>query len=359
MPKAPMAAQNLHALPADGAANDTDALPEPLTDKSCDMSGTPWMPLYGNKLIQSDFYSQALAQPRGGWAALKLWWVAWQRIPAGSLPNDDRVLPRHADFGSDLRAWMRHRSIALHGFILCSDGNLYHPVICELALKASVKRAKDTARKQAQRRNLASECQDEAGEPQIDDTPAADESHKPLINRGVRSDVPRDRAWDGERRAEKKRPEKRRKKESYALPKISDFGDAASSLSGGPPAALFDVSEPFETSKAAMPPRMPIAEAVEMWNQMVAVKLGRGRVTKMTEPRKRHLAARFHELGGTLEDWRGYLRRITHSPFLMDPKNGWFGFDWAINEANAVKISEGNYDQQRAQFADAVAPGAM
>jgi hypothetical protein len=61
-------------------------------------------------------------------------------VPAASLPNDDRLLAMLAGFGRYRKGWSAVKAGALRGFIECSDGRLYHPVIAEKALEASRKR---------------------------------------------------------------------------------------------------------------------------------------------------------------------------------------------------------------------------
>lgn len=105
--------------------------PAPLSPESCDLRGLNYMPLFGGHLYGSDFYTAADdAEFRAGMA---LYWAAWCQVPAGSLPNNDRALCHHAGLGRDDAAWQRVRAGALHGFIECSDGRLYHPFLCEQA----------------------------------------------------------------------------------------------------------------------------------------------------------------------------------------------------------------------------------
>jgi hypothetical protein len=128
-----------------------DDLPPPPVPADCDLRGIDYMPMHGHRLFGSAVYSMMLENPRAGVAAMKLWWCAWQQCPASSLPNDDRVLARLADFGTDLRAWRRAKDVAIHGFILCSDGRLYHPLLAELAVTAWSERANARDRKRRQR----------------------------------------------------------------------------------------------------------------------------------------------------------------------------------------------------------------
>ncbi|GAC1511699.1 MAG: hypothetical protein NVS1B6_18120 [Steroidobacteraceae bacterium] len=120
-------------------------LPAPLSPPDCDLRGYDFMPLYGHRLFGSDFDSKATdAEFR---IAMRLWWAAWQQCPAGSLPNDDAALCRLADLGRDIKSWKKVRDMVLRNFVLCSDGKLYHPLICSEAKDAWERRRRDRERK--------------------------------------------------------------------------------------------------------------------------------------------------------------------------------------------------------------------
>jgi hypothetical protein len=128
-------------------------LPDPLVPAGVDMTGFDYMPLKGNRLFRSDFNAHATdAEWRAG---VTLWWEAWNQIPAASLPSDDVALARLAGFGRDVRAWKKVRRRALHGFVLCSDGRLYHEMLAEFALEADGKRRYDRERQRKHRAGLA------------------------------------------------------------------------------------------------------------------------------------------------------------------------------------------------------------
>lgn len=92
------------------------------------------MPYYGQHLIGSEFNAKATdAEFR---AAHNLWWAAWHQVPAASLPDNDSALARFADLGRDVRAFRRVKDAALHGFVKCSDGRLYHQFLAREAQKA-------------------------------------------------------------------------------------------------------------------------------------------------------------------------------------------------------------------------------
>lgn len=124
-------------------------LPDPLTPPDCDLNGFAWMPLWGARMFSSSWYRAARKDGRGGIASLKLWWVAMTQRPAGSLPNDEEELCMLADFGEDMRAWRKHRAVAMHGFILCSDNRWYHPFVAEQALEAYARKLKSSHSREA------------------------------------------------------------------------------------------------------------------------------------------------------------------------------------------------------------------
>lgn len=118
---------------------------EPLTPPECDLRGLEWMPLFGDRLFASETW--LMASPEGRCAALALWWAAWKQKPAASLADDDRVLAQLAGYGMAIKAWRQIRDEAMRGFIKCSDGRLYHPVVAEQAIEAWERRIKDRERK--------------------------------------------------------------------------------------------------------------------------------------------------------------------------------------------------------------------
>lgn len=126
----------------------------PLTPPDCDLRGLSYMPLDVQRLRDSDL---ALISTGDEFkAAVLLWSISWSQVPAASLPDDDRLLA--ALVRLDNRAWKKVREVALRGWIKCSDGRLYHPVVAEKACDAwkdrttyRAKREKDRARLEAWR----------------------------------------------------------------------------------------------------------------------------------------------------------------------------------------------------------------
>ena len=120
---------------------------EPLTPPDLDLRDFDWMPLDVARLRDSDL--AVLAPGDAFRAAVLLWCAAWHQVPSGSLPKEDRLLANYAGYGRDLKGWTIVRVDALRGFIECSDGRLYHPVVAEKAIEANDQRKKQRKRTEA------------------------------------------------------------------------------------------------------------------------------------------------------------------------------------------------------------------
>ena len=95
------------------------------------------MPLDVARLRDSDLASDE--SPEACWAAVLLWAAAWHQVPAASIPNNDNWIAKQAGYaqrGKIAREWATVRTGALRGWVLCSDGRLYHPVVAEKARDA-------------------------------------------------------------------------------------------------------------------------------------------------------------------------------------------------------------------------------
>src|SRR4029077_3212219 len=123
--------------------------PEPFVPANTDVSNLAGFMLNVEHLLASELV--ATGSPEECWAALMLWCRAWKQVPAGSLPNDDKVL---ASFSGTGRRWSRVRAMALHGFELCNDGRLYHRFLCAEVLKAKKMRENYECRRDADRARL-------------------------------------------------------------------------------------------------------------------------------------------------------------------------------------------------------------
>ena len=109
-------------------------LPEPLTPADCDLRDFQFMPIDIVRLFNSRFH--AIANDAEWRAGITLWLKSFHQVPAASIPDDDIELTRLAEFGRDVKAWKKVRAVALHGWIKCSDGRLYHPVVAEKVMES-------------------------------------------------------------------------------------------------------------------------------------------------------------------------------------------------------------------------------
>ena len=125
----------------------------PMTPADCDLRGYEWMPLFGARLFNSMF--EANASDLAFRIAIKLYWEAWQQVPAASLPNDDALLCRLAGLGRDLKTWRKLRADGvMHGFHLCDDDRLYHRLLADEAIKAWKCRQKADEKREADNERL-------------------------------------------------------------------------------------------------------------------------------------------------------------------------------------------------------------
>lgn len=112
-------------------------LPEPLTPADCDLQDFAFMPLDVARLRDSDLAADET--PEACWAAVLLWAASWHQIPAASIPDNENWIAKTAGYaarGKIDKEWKNVREGALRGWIKCSDGRLYHPVVAEKARDA-------------------------------------------------------------------------------------------------------------------------------------------------------------------------------------------------------------------------------
>lgn len=106
-------------------------LPPPLIPSHVDLRDFAFMPVEVRRLLTSETWMIGTGDERS--AAMALWLESWHQVPAGSLPDNERMLAHLAQAGA---AWKRARAHVLRSWQRCSDGRLYHPVVCSKALEA-------------------------------------------------------------------------------------------------------------------------------------------------------------------------------------------------------------------------------
>ena len=127
----------------------------PLTPPDCNLQDFPFMPLDVVRLRDSDLAIHVTGEEFR--CAVLLWCASWHQVPAASLPDDDVTLSSLAGFGRAVKEWQKLRAGALRGWVTCSDGRLYHPVVAEKANEAW--RAKLTQRWKTELGRIKKHCQ--------------------------------------------------------------------------------------------------------------------------------------------------------------------------------------------------------
>lgn len=125
-------------------------LPAPLVSAEVDLRGFEFMPLFGDRLFKSETWISASADAKV--AALRLWWHSYgHEVPAGSLPDNDGLLSEYAGYGVMVKVWKKLKSQAMRGYVLCSDGRWYHPLVAELAIDGWKERVRNREKQRAWR----------------------------------------------------------------------------------------------------------------------------------------------------------------------------------------------------------------
>lgn len=128
-------------------------IPPPLVPPEVDLTGFPFMPLEVARLRRSKSWLAAKRNPAVGFYMINLWTSSWHEVPAASLEDDDDVLADRAM--CEPRQWSKVRAAVLAGWVKCSDGRLYHPVVAEKAIAAW--QAKQGQRQKTEAARLARE----------------------------------------------------------------------------------------------------------------------------------------------------------------------------------------------------------
>lgn len=148
-------------------ADDT-TLPAPLVPADVNLQDFQYMELDVQKLRDSSFAARVSAEAFR--AGVLLWCASWHQAPAGSLPDDDIDLAQLAGYGRVVKEWRKVRAEALRGWVRCSDGRLYHRVVCEKALaawNAKLRHHYDRARDRLRKANKVRAAEGQAQIPEI------------------------------------------------------------------------------------------------------------------------------------------------------------------------------------------------
>lgn len=138
----------------------SETLPSPLLAAEVDLRDFQYMELDVRVLRDSRFAAQVSGDAFR--AGVLLWCASWHQVPAGSLLDDDIELANLAGYGRFVKEWRKVRAEALHGFVRCSDGRLYHRAVCEKAASAWQSKLQhhfDRARDRLRKANKARDTQ--------------------------------------------------------------------------------------------------------------------------------------------------------------------------------------------------------
>lgn len=109
-------------------------LPAPLVPAEVDLRDFQGMWIDTDRLLRSDTWVLGTGDQKA--AAMSLWLESWHQVPAASLPSNDRMLAKL----SQADRWAKVKEHALRGWVPCTDGRLYHPVVAEKALEAWIEK---------------------------------------------------------------------------------------------------------------------------------------------------------------------------------------------------------------------------
>lgn len=307
----------------EGAGEQAAELPDPLTPIDCDLRGMAFMPLDTIRLLDSDFFALATAAEfRFG---MVLWCKAWQQVPAGSLPDDDRIL---AQLSGARDGWCDVRDMSLHGFVKCSDGRLYHPVVCEKALDAWPQRQEFQEKKSAASERKARERKDRK------DLFAA------LKVIGI---TPEFSAKTSELRA---LAEKNGVKISHSDVTVTGHAPVTAKRETVKGEGYSNKRATLSSAKADPPVPDDVQTAFDRHDAIRRQYVPNARTVELSAPRRSALTHRLKEIGG-LDSWASVLDIISGSPFLRGEtsRNGFVPtIDWLLKPTNLQKVREGNYD---------------
>ncbi|WP_242186550.1 hypothetical protein [Sphingomonas sp. CARO-RG-8B-R24-01] len=148
------------------------------------------------------------------------------------------------------------------------------------------------------------------------------------------------------RGTQQKEGNKRNKEEEEERPSVSSIGEPTDQ-----PVEIAEVAKPEQqvSSIVVLPVTDPVVEAFGAYQAMRNDLVPNARTIELTLNRKRKLADRVREIGGSMA-WLDVLAQIRGSPFLRGEtsRNGFVAeIDWLLQPANLTKVREGTFDDKR------------
>lgn len=308
-------------------------LPDPPVPADADLRGFPFLPIDVTRLLTSETWIMSTGDEAK--AAMTLWLASWQQVPAGSVPDNDRVLA-HLSMAGPM--WPMVKEMALRGWYKCNDQRLYHPVVCEKVLSSlkGQKQRKEAIAKRWKKEGSAAEPEKTHADQPVDapvERPEVRDEDVPLYEAEYEPDTARIRAeirdaavpyYETDTVLIQERGRGREREiEEREVQDIVPYGTRGSAVYG--PRGMADI-----------------------WNDVCGDILTP--VRKVDGQRAKTAAKRLKEdFNNDLEEWRAYCMRIREAPHLIGENNrGWTAdFNWVLKPDNLTKITEGNYDRRK------------
>lgn len=299
-------------------------LPEPPVPPEVVLRDFYFMPLDVARLRDCRFVYASSGE--GFRSAVLLWCASWHQIPAASLPDDDVELAHLAGFGRIVSEWLKVKSEAMHGFILCSDGRWYHPHIAKEAMNAWKEKLSHRARTEA----ATKARQEKRFKEEVD------------VQRDAQRDVQRDVNVDVHQG-------------TGTGTGTGNIYDANASLSADIDASADSAvqtaenkpGEPENTGTNGKTPPCPHQKIIDLYHKHLASFCPKVRIWEGQRPKK---LLTLWKQNPDLEWWDGFFAYCAESKFLTGrspPRQGAPPFvatmEWLINPTNFQKIYEGIY----------------
>jgi Protein of unknown function (DUF1376) len=281
----------------------TDQLPPPLVSTKVDLTDFKFMPLEVARLRRSKAWLICKRRPEVAFYMLNLWTASWHERPASSLEDDDDVLADAAMCPPD--RWSEVKADVLRGWIKCSDGRLYHPVVAEKALEAWNGKLMKRWQNECDRLRKENKRREASGEDSLPLPP---------------------------------KPERNSVSAAAEIQKTSGGIPAENALKGQGQGQGQGQGE-----DTGLPPADPeIVTAFKAWNELASRHSRWPKAKDLTIARRNALQARLRDVGSVAE-FRTVLARAEASQFIRKKMKGW-SLDWFLKKANFAKVREGNYN---------------
>lgn len=288
---------------------------EPLTPPTADLQDFAFMPLHVARLRDSDLASEV--DPEACWYAVLLWCASWHQLPAGSLPDNEVVLTKLCGLGRDVKTFRKHRDGAMRGFVKCSDGRLYHPVVAEQVHASWTAKLQQRWRSECARIKKANQRNETAIEG------PTYEAFLALIGEGTTPPSPQSVPGD-----------------TGLCPSGQPLQETGTGTGTG-----ISKKEATASSSPAKPDDVRVA--FDEWNDL-ARKVELPVAKDLTEARRKKLKARIATSG--LDEWREALRAVEVSKLCRGLKPGREGgapwrasLDFLLQPASYQKLIEGTF----------------